>query len=691
MSFDPTAYLEEAAELLAELETALLELEENPGDRDLVDRVFRAMHTIKGSGAMYGFDHVAGFTHEVETVLDRVREGEIPVSGDLVSLVLAARDQIRAILDAEAAGEPIPADDDDILGRLKALLPAEARGAAAETADARPETGAADAGAAADVQLTYRIRFRPPRDLFASGTNPILLLDELREMGTATIVARNERIPILDGYDPEACYVGWDIVLTTDRGRQAIEDVFIFVADDSTLAIEVIDEAGLTEDAEYKRLGEILVERGDISNEDLMRALRGQKRLGEILIEKANVPPEGIEAALAEQQHVRAVRKKRQGQQGPGSIRVASERLDRLVDLVGELVTVQARLTQKTAAARDPELLQIAEEVERLTEELRDTAMSIRMVPVGSLFGKFRRLVRDLARDLDKEVELVIEGAETELDKTVIDRLNDPLVHLVRNSMDHGIEPPAARSAAGKPAAGRLRLVAEHAGANVLIRVEDDGAGLDPARLKAKAVEKGIVAPDAELSDQECFQLIFAPGFSTAAEVSDVSGRGVGMDVVRRSIEALGGSIQVTSVPGRSTTVSLVLPLTLAIIDGLLVQVETGFYVVPLAAVDECLEIPAAEAARCRERGAIEFRGVLHPYLALRERFGIPGSAPEIEQVVMVHHGEGRAGIGVDRVVGQHQTVIKGLTKVYRDLPGLAGATILGDGTVALILDVNGL
>jgi len=687
MEIDKGAYLEEAAELLAELETALLELEDTPDDHDLVDRVFRAMHTIKGSGAMYGFDAVAEFTHEVETVFDKVREGVVPVSTELINLTLAARDQIRMLLDSETGGPPADLDNGrEIIAGLQNLMGDSPAGPNREPSTPAPPQEQIGAG----NSVTYRIRFHPHPGLFATGTNPLLLLDELRDLGETSVVAHTEKIPTLDQYDPESCYVYWDVILTTDQGRQAIEDVFIFVEDDCRIDIDVIDEEGIDDEEDYKRLGEILVDKGEIDNDELMRILASQKRIGEVLIEAEVVDADKVAAALVEQQHVRRNREKRREKLKEGSaIRVASERLDKLVDLVGELVIVQARLTQKAGSSEDSELLMIAEEVERLIEELRDSTMSIRMLPIGTLFTKFKRLVRDLSKELGKEVEMIVEGAETELDKTVIDRLNDPLVHLIRNSIDHGVEPPAVRAAAGKPKQGVVRLTAEHSGANVLIRIEDDGAGLDPEVLRKKAVEKGLISPDADLADQELYQLIFAAGFSTASKVTDVSGRGVGMDVVKRSIDSLGGTILIDSEKGRGMAITLKLPLTLAIIDGLLVRIGDGFFVMPLAVVDECIEINREEAARARERNMINFRDEMCAYVSLREQFHINGGQPDIEHVVIVKARDQRVGFGIDRVIGQHQTVIKSLTKVYRDIPGLSGATILGDGTVALILDVN--
>ena len=431
-----------------------------------------------------------------------------------------------------------------------------------------------------------------------------------------------------------------------------------------------------------------MIERGLVSQEDLREALGSQKRVGELLLEKGLVESSKIESALAEQQHLRAVRTRNQKEEQTANVRVPAERLDALVNLVGEMVTVQARLSQTVASMDHAGLLSISEEVERLTAELRDNTMSIRMLPIGTTFSKFKRLVRDLSSELGKDILLETDGGETELDKTVIERLNDPLVHLIRNCIDHGIELPDIREAAGKPRQGSVHLSAMHSGANVLISVTDDGAGLDADAIKIKAVEKGLIAADADLSEKDLFSLIFAPGFSTARQITNVSGRGVGMDVVKRSIDALRGSIDVSSQKATGTTITLKLPLTLAIIDGLLVQVGDGHYVLPLSIVEECVELTREDVARAHGRHITYVRGGIVPYIRLRERFAISGDSPEVEQIVITESPGGKVGFVVDMVIGEHQTVIKNMGRVYRDVDVISGATILGDGTVALIMDI---
>lgn len=688
-------YREEATELLAELETSLLELEENPQDNDLINRVFRAMHTIKGSGAMFGFDEIAHFTHEVETVFDMVRNGKIEVTRPLLDLTLQARDQISAMLDASAGGPP--ADEENgqqIISGLQKLLPSAAP---QQVEIKQPEPGTSTN----QVQRTYRIRFKPLPEIMLGGTNPLNLLNELRDLGACEVVAHFDAIPLLDQLTPEHCFLYWDIILTTNCGKEAISDVFIFVEDDCELQIDLIDDAETgDDDTDYKKLGDILVERGDLSPIEMQKILSMQKRFGELLVAEGLVPASKIQSALAEQQLVKQVRKERTATpaaagSGTGagaadtglSVRVPAERLDHLVNLVGELVTVQAHLSQLAATRNDNDVTTVAEEVERLISELRDTTLTMRMLPIGSTFSKFKRLVRDLSAELGKEIDLETSGADTELDKTVIEKLNDPLVHLIRNSIDHGVEMPEIRKAAGKPTKGIVHLAAEHSGDSVLVTIRDDGAGLNQERIREKAIERGLITTSTELSDKEIFNLIFAPGFSTAQKVTSVSGRGVGMDVVKKAIEALRGTIDIDSTTGKGSVITLKIPLTLAIIETLLVRIDQSFFVLPLSMVEECVELTRADVQASHGRHLANVRGELTPYINLRTEFEIPHNQPDIEQIVILSVGGKRVGFVVDDVVGEHQTVIKSLGKLYRDVRGISGATILGDGTVALILD----
>ncbi len=682
-------FREEALELLLELETSLIELEKTPGDMDIISSVFRAFHTLKGSGAMCGFDEISQFTHHIETIYNLVRDKKIGADKPLIDLTLASCDLIHRMIDSPSSDQKKPD------GRGAEILSSFAQLIKGVDGNERPDghTGVqvryTDIPGRSEKQVTYRIRFRPAQDIFSNGTNPLLLLNELRRMGKAEVIACTDAIPELHDMDPEKCYTYWEVILTTELGINAVKDVFIFVENDSEVKIDVIDDGeNPFAPEDYRKLGEILVEKSELKKEDLEKVLREKKRIGEILVEEGLVNPISVEAALTEQAQLKQIRENRQKMESMTNIRVSSRKLDKLMNLVGELVTVQARLSQTSSNKNDPELDSIAEEVNRLTGELRETAMDIRMMPIGKTFSTFKRLVRDLSKELGKEVELITSGSETEMDKTVIEKLNDPLLHIIRNSIDHGIELPGDRERSGKQRKGTVHLSAMHSGGQVLIKIQDDGAGIDPEHIRAKAVESGLITPEAELSEKEIFSLIFAPGFTTAAKVTNVSGRGVGMDVVKRAVDALGGTIEIDSRKGTGTTIILKLPLTLAIIEGLLVKIGSEYFVLPLSAVEECVELTAEDITKAHGRHIANVRGQIVPYIRLREKFLVEGTAPAREQIVIIAAEGQVVGFVVDSVVGEHQTVIKSLGTLFRNIEGVSGATILGDGTVALIIDI---
>ncbi|MGO4687396.1 chemotaxis protein CheA [Brevundimonas sp. 2YAF1] len=638
----------EARENLELIEQGLLDLLDHPENRDLVDAVFRGLHTLKGSGAMFGFDALAGFTHHCETAFDRVRKGEVAATTDLVSAVLAARDHMRRLME-NPSGDYGDAGD---------LLLADLERAV------RAADGIAPVAAASPGMTTWRIRFDLPSNAFRNGVNPLALLAELRDLGEARVVADRSRVPPLNLIEPTDHYLAWDVVLTTDQGRAAIEDVFIFVMDDMTLEIEAVEDAAFVAD-EVPASAPF-----------------------EATVASPVSPSVQAQAAVAgDPADAGAGRAARAAE----SVRVPADRLDELMDRVGELVIAQSRLSQIAAAGADTALRAVSEDIGRLSGELRDTMMVLRMVPVATLFGRFRRLVHDLARETGKAIELSTDGETTEIDKTVIERLADPLVHLIRNAADHGLEGPEDRLASGKPETGRIRLSAHQSGGEVVIVIRDDGRGIDRDRVRAKAEAQGLIEPGATVSDHDLLQMIFHPGFSTAAAVTNLSGRGVGMDVVKRTIESLRGSIDIASRAGEGSEVSLRIPLTLAIIDGLLVRVGQGRYVIPLGAVEECLELSLDEDQRSRGRSFLSLRNRLVPFLRLRDLFAT-GTQPELHQkVVVVSSGEERIGLVVDQIIGDHQTVIKSMSKLHAGLPTFSGATILGDGGVALILDIVNL
>ncbi|KKC33299.1 chemotaxis protein CheA [Devosia psychrophila] len=661
MSFpDPTeTFRQEARELLEQLELGLLDLEQNPANDDLINSTFRALHTIKGSGAMFGFTAVAAFVHEFETAFDQVRKGQSPATPALIGVALDAKDHIHKLIEEPDAPQT---GGQAILEALRIVI-AGGTGADIVLDEApAPAASIAEAAPVATGEQRWRIRFRLPGDSLVYGTNPLLLLDEIRALGPCTVVALTDTIPSLDVIDPEVPYIGWQIDMVADDPREAIDDVFLFLKDGMELSVEPLAEEAAAPASEPVPEGAAAV----------------QLPVAVAIKAAAEPAPRAKVAKVADKEPAPAA---------SSSMRVDAERLDELMDRVGELVIAQARLTQIANMSQDGNLKTIAEELERLSSGLRDTTMGIRMVPIGTLFGRFRRLIHDLSRDLGKEIEFVTTGEDTELDKTMIERLADPLVHLIRNSVDHGLESADKRLAAGKEAKGTVRLSAVYAGAEVKISVTDDGAGLNAERIRAKAEENGIITPEQKLTEQELNHLIFAPGFSTAKEVTSLSGRGVGMDVVKRTIDGLRGSIDVTTKAGQGSTMTLRLPLTLAIIDGMLVRVGNGRYTIPLAAVEECVELPDGVEANARGRNFLDIRGSLVPFLRMREVFGTKAPIEPHQKVVIVSSGEGRVGLVVDQIIGNNQTVIKQLSKLHSGIKSFSGATILGDGTVALILD----
>lgn len=701
-------FFEEANELLESLEGYLLSLEENPSDKEIISAVFRIMHTIKGSSGMFGFDAISGFTHEVESAFDTVRNGVAPVTPELIKLTLQSRDHILDMLGGNISEDESARLIEEFKQLMAPYKNASKEGPVVEAPKAAPaseknaekdnsvpikKTTIASQKAQTDTAplTTWRISFTPSPSILCNGTRPSLMIKELTEMGDSTVILFTKNIPVLSQIEPTTCYLAWDIIVTTSQSQQDIQDVFIFLDETSIIKIDSIN---VSDDVTHK-LGEILVNRKHISQEVLEDFLSERKPIGQQLVDKNLISSESLHSALAEQEHIKHVSKQKENAQTntpqsttQQSIRVSSDKLDQLIDLVGELVTFNARLGQHAQMANNPTLLMLSEQSERLIIALRNNAMDMRMLPIGTIFTRFRRLVHDLSADMHKNIELVTEGAETELDKTVIEKLNDPLIHMIRNSVDHGIETREERIAKGKNPQGTVKLIAQHAGAFVLIIISDDGAGLNKDKIYKKAVDKGLVAPGVDVSDNEIYNMIFLPGFSTADKVSSISGRGVGMDVVKKDITALNGTVSIESRPGEGTDFILKIPLTLAIIEGMLVQIGSNTFVIPLSNIQECMEFKPEHGDDGKVCSHITARGEFLPYINLREWFEITDPMPASQQVVIVNDQDSSLGLVVDKVIGNNQTVIKPLGDLYKNVEGLSGATVLGDGSVALILDV---
>lgn len=651
---DPIAVFKtEALEQLELIEAGLLDLTRDLDDKAQVDAVFRGLHTLKGSGSMFGFDQLAAFTHHCETAFDRVRKGEAPATLDLVSAVLDAQGHMLALLQTPNG------DHEAMSAKLLDNLHRAVGGSATAAAkvEAAEEAATSELHSTAAGPATWELTFSLPLNSMINGTNPLGLINELRDLGEARVEALTENVPSLEEIDPREIYLSWRVTLKTDKPKSDIEDVFIFVMDDMVMDLKQIEAAPAASPK---------------------KAAAPSTGVAEGAKQASGISPEPAKAQATDAK----------AQKQADNVRVPALRLDEMMDRVGELVIAQSRLSQMASSAADLGLRSVSEEIERLAGELRDTMMVLRMMPVASLFSRFRRLVHDLARETGKDIELITEGEMTEVDKTVIDRLADPLVHLVRNSVDHGLETPEDRIAVGKSPVGRVHLSAHQTGSEVVITIKDDGRGIDRARVRAKAEANGLIQPGTQLSDQELLQLIFQPGFSTAEKVTNLSGRGVGMDVVKKTIETLRGAIDIKTTPGEGSEIALRIPLTLAIIDGLLVRVGSGRYVLPLSAVEECLELSLEEDLKSRGRSFISLRDDLVPFLRLRELFRTGTQPDPFQKVVVVSTGTERVGLVVDQIIGDHQTVIKNMSKLHDHVSAFSGATILGDGNVALILDV---
>ncbi len=701
------AFIGEAREQIASLEQLLLQLEDAPGDRELLDALFRCAHTVKGSAGIFGLERIVEFMHHVETLLDGLRAGRIALDPSLNTLLLECNDHALRLIEAAGGGEDAAGDDrrDVLVAQLRAAIaaapvpvptPAAARGTA---------TGEAGNEAARSGRWHISVRFGP--DTFRNGMDPAAILAYLGKLGSvAAIRCDVDAVPALDSLDPETCHMGFEVAFDSAASRDEIEEAFSFVREDARLhliepgadpqvLIDLIDSMPDT-----PRLGEILVAVGAISRAQLDEGLAEQRRsagsgaevprLGDLLHEHAGVARPVIEAASDKQQ----LQRRRDGPvaEEPRLIRVQADRLDAVINLVGELVIASAGASLLAGQNGPAALIEANAHIGRLVEDIRNGALQLRMVPIGETFARFRRVVRDTAAQLGKDVVLDISGGDTELDKSMVERIADPLMHLVRNALDHGLETPADRLAAGKPGQGRLTLSACHESGAVLIRIRDDGRGIRRRKVLERAWERGLLENGVVPADDAVLKLIFEPGFSTAEQVTNLSGRGVGMDVVRRNIEALRGTVSITSVEGEGSTIDIRLPLTLAIIDGFLVGVDASRFILPLESVVEVIENRGLSGDIDEQGlGCMELRGRVLPVVNLRAVFGFEGRLPPRGSVVVVRCGAGSFGILVDQLLGQHQTVIKPLSRIFRGLRGVSGSSILGNGDVALILEVNTL
>jgi two-component system, chemotaxis family, sensor kinase CheA len=700
-------FIAEARSLLEEMEDCLLRLEAEPNDADTLGAIFRAAHTIKGSSGLFGLDPIVSFTHIVEDVLDRLRNAEINVESDLVAVLLESGDHILELVNVVAAqGRQLNTDararESDLRKRLQAYQAHAAGSSTHVTLPPDAPLHASGGGRVGSDNWHISLTFGP--DVLRDGMDPTSFLRYLGTLGEiVSITTLVDAMPTAQEMDAETCYLGFEIAFKSEANKETIAGVFEFVREGSLIHIvapfskisEYIDLIRSQPDKEA-RLGEILVAAGALTSKELANGLAAQKGcvqldgsstpLGEILVQQHAVESIIVQEALDKQTQIRDNKAKENR-----FVRVHTDKLDELISLVGELVIAGAGANLLSLRTKDSAMQEATSVIAGLVEEIRDGALRLRMVPIGETFNRFQRVVRDVGRELSKDIELFITGADTELDKTVVEKIGDPLMHLVRNALDHGIESAAVRQAAGKPAKGTLRLNAYHDSGSIVIEIADDGAGLNRARILQKARDRGLAAADATPSDQEIYNLIFEAGFSTAEAVTNISGRGVGMDVVKRNITALRGTVDLSSEPGQGTAVRIRLPLTLAIIDGFLVGVGKSSFVVPLDMVIECIELTATDRQALHGRNYLNLRGEVLPLVKLRQHFEIEGEAGRRENVVVVHYAGQKAGLVVDELLGEFQTVIKPLGKLFSTLRGISGSTILGSGEVALILDIPSL
>ena len=654
-------FIDEALDLIQELEQSSLELGSDPGNPEHVEVIFRAMHSLKGGSAMFGFEKIDSFTHRLETAYDKVRQGKLRVDDKLLDLTFQSIDHIKALLsEDESLSEETLNNHEILLGLIAEILDGKSP---------EEKTHETNASQAKSKGSSYYIKFKPKEDIMKNGTNPLLVVNELAALGTSRVLSFTENIPEYENLDILSCYVSWVVILHTEAPEEDVRDVFMFVDLDCELEIRHLGDENVLADKSFSQKLDEIYNSGKEPGFSELESIAVQ-------IKKSTAEVKSPITKVTKQK-----------EQKISSIRVSSEKLDELIGLVSELVTRQASLTLISENIHNKELMTVAEDIDKITRRLRDSTFSIRLIPVDNMVTRFQRLVRELSQELNKEINFITEGTDTELDKTIIEGLIDPLLHIIRNSIDHGIESPEERKALGKPEKGTIKLKAFYSGANVYLQVADDGKGMNISKIREKARESGLIK-DIEPSEKELLDMLFLPGFSTAKNVTKVSGRGVGMDVVKRKISDLRGEISIDTEENVGTTMTIKLPLTLSIIDGLLVKIDNTHYVIPLASVDKCYEFKHEQLTSAVNNMIYVDDGHI-PFAYLRKEFGIDTPPPAIEQVIAIEYEDMIFGLAVDHVVDEYQAVLTSLGKMFSKQDMISGATILGDGTVALVVDPN--
>lgn len=657
-------FIEESMENVSDLEEALFLLENDNTNIDIIERIFRAMHSLKGGGAMFGFNELSDFTHHLETIYDKVRNNLLTVDENIISTTFKAVDQIKHLLNIDDLDEDEKQQLESFKQELIAIVNDD---------NSKEENKHIELNKQEDTTgvKTYFVDFKPHADIFANGTNVLFLLDDIASLGKVDVFYDNQKVPELSDFDPTNCYVNWKIVVSTEEQLNELQDIFIFVEDECDLNIKAIYNGDLLNEDYYIQYSKELKEKDAVVDyNQLKKLIEDNKSKKPIKTDKK------VQYLTAEK---------------ISSIRVASNKIDELVNNVSELVTIQAQLQLFAENSEDSKIIVLSENIEKLTRQLRDIAFSVSLIPLQNDMMRFRRLVRDLSKDLNKQIEFVVEGGDIELDKNIIEHLGDPLLHMIRNCIDHGIETPDERISKGKNPTGTIILKAYYQGSNVIIKIIDDGKGIEPDKIFERAVEKGIVEENSDMSRKQIFDLVFVSGFSMKDNVSEISGRGVGMDVVKRKINEIRGEVSIDSVVDEGTTVTIELPLTLSIIDGLVVSVGENKYVIPIAVIEKLL-LMTPEINNSIFNNVATIEGEQLPVINLKDVFNIDKNENSTENIIKVKHDEGYVGLIIDEIVGEYQTVVKPLSKVLRnDQYGISGASVMGDGSLSLVLDINRL
>lgn len=661
-------FKEEATDLIAELEQSLLNLEQDMDNPTIVDSVFRVMHSLKGGGGMFGFDNISTYTHKLENLYDLIRQKKIRVTREILDITFESADHITSMLNDEGSlTEQIKKNEVILLERINKVL---------NQKDDSPQEEEVSSVQDDSAMVSYHIQIKPYEHISNNGTNPFYLIDDLVGLGKHLVQIFPNGIPELENLNVKDTHISWEVILATDKGIDAIKDVFIFVEGDCDVNIVELVKGDIFT---FENINPLLVAR-DGFGFDVDKIKQFTHNLLALQQSKQKDVPQTKEG-----EHLKKFTK----ESAISGIRVSSEKIDQLMNLVSELITTQASLNLYADNNKSNELTRITENLENISRQLRDTAFSISLIPIDYLVVRFKRLVRDLSREVNKEIDFEAQGSETELDKSLIEGLSEPLMHILRNSMDHGIESAEERIKKGKNPKGKILLQAYYSGSQVIIAISDDGRGMSPQKIRKKAIEKGLITPETQLSDKEILDLVFVPGFSTSDKVTNISGRGVGMDVVKRKISDIRGTVGISSVVDEGTTITIKLPLTLSIIDGMLVKIADTEFIIPLSVIDTIFAINHDDIDKSYNNLMI-IEGTQYPFYYLREEFGFDkDSAPKQEEMIIVKYEDKRIGMIVDYITGEYQAVLKPLGRLYHNQDVFSGASILGDGTVALVLDTH--